>query len=81
MYRAPNLTVNPPLGSRGVGLGREANTLGWANELAAETRSGAALARALVEHVCRMHADGYSDEVLVDSEIWVVGATLNLGAS
>lgn len=41
-------------------------------ELAAEARCGAALARALVEHVCRMHAAGYDNEIVVDGEPWAV---------
>ena len=41
-------------------------------ELAAETRCGEGLARALVEHLCPMHVAGYGNEILVDGETWVV---------
>lgn len=44
------------------------------DELVAETRCGAGLARAIVEHVHRMGVSGYSDEVVVNGETWVVSA-------
>ena len=38
----------------------------------AETRCGAGLARAMVEHVHRMGVSGYCDEVVVNGETWLV---------
>ena len=43
-----------------------------AGELTAEARRGAALARALIEHLSRMRAAGYDNELLVDDELWTV---------
>ena len=35
---------------------------------------GCDLARALIEHVSRMRAAGYDNELLIDGEIWTIQA-------
>ena len=42
------------------------------DDLAAEARYGQGLARALVEHVCRMRAAGYANDVVLEGETWGV---------
>ena len=41
-----------------------------ASNLVAEARLGTGLARALVQHVLRMRAAGYEDDIVVDGEVW-----------
>ncbi len=45
-----------------------------ADELAAEASCGTGLARALVGHISRMGASGYSNEVEIGGETWIVSA-------
>ena len=40
------------------------------SDLVAEARLGTGLARALVQHVVRMKAAGYDDDVVIDGEVW-----------
>ena len=42
------------------------------DDLAGEARRGTDLARALIQHVCTMRADGYEDEIMVNGEVWGV---------
>ena len=42
------------------------------DDLAAEARYGEGLARALVEHVCRMRAAGYANDVVLEGDTWGV---------
>lgn len=42
-------------------------------ELVRQARLGVVLARALIEHICRMQAAGYDNELVVDGELWNVG--------
>ena len=46
----------------------------FADELAAEASCGTGLARKLVEHISRMGASGYSNEVEIDCETWIISA-------
>jgi hypothetical protein len=52
-----------------------------AQELTAEGRLGAALARALIEHLSRMRAAGYHNEIVVDGELWTVEVKRSLQAN
>lgn len=52
-----------------------------ATQLAAEARCGVALSRALVEHVIRMRAAGYADEISLCGETWAVSISLKTPAS
>ena len=43
-----------------------------AKEWCEDSRLGTDLARSLIQHVCRMRAGGYDNQIIVDGEIWVV---------
>lgn len=53
------------------GVGMQTSALS-VDQLVAETRRGTGLTLELVEHLARMQAEGYSNEIQVDGQSWKI---------